>query len=497
MAELADEVEARLARRDDLLADRDDWRGLLEITFSGLQTQISLIYALRSFVSPREAMQVDERLAPIREAIGWDAYPDRPLPLDGSSRPGRPTIEHLLRRPFRDDSGFVELQADADEFRRVQGWASSMERALVHIVDELRTVVPEGTTYTGRKSDAVTRQAMIAAWREAAEILRIGVVAPCAVETDGGPLPGIALLVGVGAPQGTLLLDINDFHEFIRRVPLAEQRGYRVRGVRPETYSRFDRAEFELLLEDSRTEDVDPVYRLMRLSEPECPVDLTQDVYRPELHTDVQDTDCAAWRLLLELIDEAAADGRETFTLHDRLPRSLRRQIVTLPRTISKLIRVKHLDLYGSSLIAIPPEIGQMTDLETFSPYTSRRLHWFPYEITRCRALRDSTVSTRNVYGNSKLRMPFPELPAAVPGSSTPTNCSVCGRALPGSGVIQVWISLWVATDVLPLLVHACSHDCVRSLPDPAEGYVDRPHRGGAGLVQPDAQMFGRPPSER
>jgi hypothetical protein len=248
----------------------------------------------------------------------------------------------------------------------------------------------------------------------------------------------------------------------------------------------------ECSVEAMSSESVDPDAKdyLISVSEPICSVDRTQAEYLPELHTDVQDTDCASWSLLLEQIDEAAADNREEFSPDLGKPRRYSSPIVTLPSTINKLTRVKHLNLYGSDLIAIPPEIGQMRSLERFTPYTSRRLHWFPYEITRCAALRDSTVSTRNIYGNFKLRMPFPELPAAVPSGSTPATCSVCDGALPTSGPIQMWISLRVATDVLPLLVHACSEDCVRSLPSPAEGHVDRPHRGGIDLVQPDRHLM-------
>ncbi|MER7694405.1 hypothetical protein [Streptomyces sp. NPDC097610] len=43
--------------------------------------------------------------------------------------------------------------------------------------------------------------------------------------------------------------------------------------------------------------------------------------------------------------------------------------------------------LYGSDLVRISPEIGTMTSLEEFTPYTSYRLHWFPYKITRRRKL--------------------------------------------------------------------------------------------------------------
>jgi len=53
-----------------------------------------------------------------------------------------------------------------------------------------------------------------------------------------------------------------------------------------------------------------------------------------------------------------------------------------------------------------------------------------------------------------------------------------------------------VATDVLPLLVHACSEQCIESFPDPPRGYVDGPPRGGPQLVQPEDQPNGIPPME-
>jgi hypothetical protein len=171
------------------------------------------------------------------------------------------------------------------------------------------------------------------------------------------------------------------------------------------------------------------------------------------------------------------------------MPRELWRQIVTLPPSLGRLSAVKQLNLYGSNLVMVPPEIGELTNLEDFRPYTSRRLHWFPFEITRCPRLVDSTVSTRNIYGNYKYRTPFPQLPAKLPRGSTPDRCSVCRGPLPPSGAIQVWISLVVATDVLPLLVHSCSEECIRALPTPAakKKYLDHPHQGGPELVQPEA----------
>jgi len=112
----------------------------------------------------------------------------------------------------------------------------------------------------------------------------------------------------------------------------------------------------------------------------------------------------------LALIDEAATDGRKIFKPFVELPAAERHQVITLPPTITRLTAVTHLVLYGTNLVRIPPEIGAMTSLEIFEPYTSHRLHWYPYEPTRCPRLSDSTVSTRVLYGNFKFRPPFPAL---------------------------------------------------------------------------------------
>lgn len=119
-----------------------------------------------------------------------------------------------------------------------------------------------------------------------------------------------------------------------------------------------------------------------------------------KFHRERQDTEAAGWRHLLELIEEAADDRREEFRPLVELSAGERRQVVTLPSSIGKLTGVRHLVLHGSNPVRIPPEIGAMESLEEFTPYTSYRLHWFPYELTRCPKLRRSTVSTRAVYGN-------------------------------------------------------------------------------------------------
>lgn len=189
--------------------------------------------------------------------------------------------------------------------------------------------------------------------------------------------------------------------------------------------------------------------------------------------------------MLLKLIDTAISKKSEEFAPGLEMPSELWSQIVTLPPSISKLTSVRKLYLYGSHLVRIPPEIGDMVNLEELDIYTSYRLHWVPFEVTRCSRLNRSRVSTRALYGNYKNRPPFPALDVLESKLNLPSLCSVCRKILRPEEVHQVWISLRVATDVLPLLVNACSDECIRRLPVPAYGYVDHPHKGGPGVPQP------------
>lgn len=206
----------------------------------------------------------------------------------------------------------------------------------------------------------------------------------------------------------------------------------------------------------------------------------------PEMrfHLNTQDTNCRAWQALLQLVEDAAHDKREVFSPREDIGQELWNKILTLPASIANLKHVKKLNLYRSKLISIPPEIGAMENLVEFIPYNSYGLHWFPYEITRCKNLRASAVSTRALYGNYKYRPPFPNLEQPIPELITAT-CSVCGKPNVPSQVQQVWISLGVATDVLPLLVNACSSDCVSQLPTPSGQYLLMPHKGGPTIQQP------------
>lgn len=200
------------------------------------------------------------------------------------------------------------------------------------------------------------------------------------------------------------------------------------------------------------------------------------------LHTELQDRSSAGWKRLLELIEEAARDGRHEFMPRQDMSAEEWAQIVTLPSTIRNLTSVRKFVLYGSHLVRIPPEISAMRSLQEFIPYTSYRLHWFPYEITRCPALTESSVSTRALYGNFKYYPPFPDLTQERGPSSG--KCSLCDRAT--ATPIQAWISLRVATDVMPLLVNACSQACLDALPGAPEGYAPGPHPGGSPPGQPE-----------
>ncbi|MGH1384197.1 hypothetical protein [Kordia sp.] len=211
------------------------------------------------------------------------------------------------------------------------------------------------------------------------------------------------------------------------------------------------------------------------------------------IENDVQDTSAEAWKKICEYVEIAAREKHSEFNPAEYIGSELYFQLHTLPASIAKLTHVKKLMLYGSSMKRIPVEIGKMTALEEFTPYTSYDLHWFPYEITECKNLKDSVVSTRALYGNFKHRRTFPSLlDNPVTYDSETISCSVCKKVIAQAETDQWWISLRVATDVLPLLANVCSHECKKALPKPTKGYLQYPHKGGKELGQPPKEDFGR-----
>ncbi|OZG71064.1 hypothetical protein BTA51_23470 [Hahella sp. CCB-MM4] len=200
----------------------------------------------------------------------------------------------------------------------------------------------------------------------------------------------------------------------------------------------------------------------------------------------VQDRDSEAWKKLCEYVDDLAESGGEEFSPKEAIGAELFSEIQELPESIAKLKKVKKIWLYGSKIERIPPEIGEMESLEYFDPYTSYELHWFPYEITRCKNLRDSRISTRILYGNYKNRMGFPKLDRnPVRYAQETVKCSICDKEMSYDKTNQLWVSLRVGTDVIPLLINCCSEKCERQIPSPPENYVRFPHKGGSSLEQP------------
>ncbi|PKH50957.1 hypothetical protein CXF68_09790 [Tenacibaculum sp. Bg11-29] len=198
-----------------------------------------------------------------------------------------------------------------------------------------------------------------------------------------------------------------------------------------------------------------------------------------KIQKDSQDRESEAWRKLLKLIESVNTDGQDEFNPVKELGAEYWKHIRSLPKEIEKLNRVKHLILYGSNLTRFPQEIGKMEYLEEFTPYTSYGLRWFPFEITKCKKLKNSTVSTRALFGNFKNKKPFPDLTNNPVNYSGGNKCSLCEETESENRFEQYWISLKVATDILPLLAIVCSNECLTKLPKPEKGYYPKPHKGG------------------
>ena len=204
------------------------------------------------------------------------------------------------------------------------------------------------------------------------------------------------------------------------------------------------------------------------------------------IKNNVQDRSSVAWVKLCEYIDELADCGADEFSPREALGAELFDEIRELPESIGKLKKVKKIWLYGSNIERIPPEIGMMESLEYFDPYTSYDLHWFPYEITRCKHLKDSRISTRALYGNYKNRMGFPGLGRnPVKYATELVKCSICDKEMSYDESKQSWISLPIGSDVVPMLVNSCSKECENQIDLPPKDYVQYPHQGGSGLEQP------------
>lgn len=196
----------------------------------------------------------------------------------------------------------------------------------------------------------------------------------------------------------------------------------------------------------------------------------------PELHSESQNDGVPGWQKALTWVEDLTKSHAEVLE-----PSSISWEewmdVITLPSSIESLANVKAIRLYGSHLRRIPPEIGRMHALRELDIYTSYSLHWLPYELTRCRQLKKSRMSTRAMFGNRKTHVPFPRLGAPL-AALTPASCSVCDREF-GETPELFWHTLRLGTDDVPLLIHSCSAACTRAVPDAPVGYSKRPHKGG------------------
>src|SRR6266508_2440935 len=81
---------------------------------------------------------------------------------------------------------------------------------------------------------------------------------------------------------------------------------------------------------------------------------LQESTVEVRFHSERQDTECQAWMRMLELVEEAAKDGREVLWPARELDPEDWLRIVELPPSIAKLKSVRALRLYGSHLVRIP-----------------------------------------------------------------------------------------------------------------------------------------------
>lgn len=106
--------------------------------------------------------------------------------------------------------------------------------------------------------------------------------------------------------------------------------------------------------------------------------------------------------------------------------------------------------------------------------------------------LKDSTISTRALYGNYKNRKGFPNLknnPVRY-SENNKVHCSICKKKMTYDETNQLWISLSIGTDITPLLINSCSKECEDKLPDSPKNYIQHAHKGGSELKQPDLDEF-------
>lgn len=161
-----------------------------------------------------------------------------------------------------------------------------------------------------------------------------------------------------------------------------------------------------------------------------------------------------------------------------------------LPSGVWKLRNLRKLSCYRSAITHVSPQIGNLSKLTEFVPYTSYNLHWLPYEVHDTR-LPKAHISRRAMYGYSD-RLPLPRLAPFPTGAkslqetaarvvvsnsldeskltavvvdyiNSANRCSYCHEPYWETSY-QCW-SIW-SYDRVPLLALVCSRQCVARLAD-------------------------------
>ena len=92
---------------------------------------------------------------------------------------------------------------------------------------------------------------------------------------------------------------------------------------------------------------------------------------------------------LLNLIEEAKKDGRESLDLSSQ-------ELESLPSEIGQLLNLTRLELYDNKLTNLPPEIGQLTNLIEFG-LSSNKLTSLPPEISQLIKLKTLNLSSNQL----------------------------------------------------------------------------------------------------
>ena len=207
------------------------------------------------------------------------------------------------------------------------------------------------------------------------------------------------------------------------------------------------------------------------------------------IHADRQQTDCDAWSTLCRWIDAPENCEATELILPNIVGHDGCGSIVELPKSLRRLKKLRHLSCYGSNLVRVPAWITDLQMLEELDLYCSYRLHWLPFELVRMPALTKSRISTRALFGNYKYRAPFADLLLLRQRdgleAAFPSSCSICSSPMQFDDALIRWVTLRIATDVVPLLVFGCSPSCLDRVPESPENYVQGIHTGGIAVQQP------------